>query len=305
MNILLLGGGNGPEREISLRSAVAVRDALTDLGHTVHFVDPAEGYEGVVSAAASCELIFPILHGTGGEDGVIQRLLDTTGKPYLGSDAAASELCFDKVRLRELVTANGILVPQGEVVTAENFTKSQLVRAPFVLKPIDEGSSVGTMIARELPYDEEKAASLLKTHGAMLLEELIVGDEITVPVLGNDALPVIEIIPPSGKEFDYENKYNGATSELCPPRNVDQGLQEKAQRLAELVHSLSGARHLSRTDMMIDKSGKIYVLEINTMPGMTAQSLFPKSGAAAGIAWRQLVAKLVEQALGVETFKRN
>ncbi|HVQ44440.1 MAG TPA: D-alanine--D-alanine ligase [Candidatus Saccharimonadia bacterium] len=294
MNVLVLGGGTGAEKEVSLRSAAAVCDALTDLGHHVRQVDPAEGDATVLKAAAATDLVFPMLHGTGGEDGVIQRLLDTTGKPYLGSGAAASALCFDKARFKDLLEANDILTPQSEVVTAEAFEESKLVQAPFVLKPVAEGSSVGMMLTRELPYDQAKAHDLFHEHKTMLLEELIVGPEITVPVLGSKALPVIEIVPPSGKEFDYENKYNGATAELCPPRSVSPERQEQAQRLAERVHALSGARHLSRIDMMIDAEEKLYVLELNTMPGMTAQSLFPKSAAVAGLAWNELVKTFVD-----------
>jgi D-alanine-D-alanine ligase len=296
MKILLLGGGAGPEREVSLRSAAAIRDGLDDLGYDVVVADPADGDSAVKQAAAQCDVILPILHGVGGEDGSLQKVLDETGKPYLGSGVAVSELCFDKERLKDLLRRNDILTPKSAVVTAASFNKSDLIRAPFVLKPIADGSSMGMMIVRELPFDADKAAELLARYGKMLLEELIVGIEITVGVLGDKALPVIEIVPPTGGEFDYENKYNGDTKELCPPQNVSAELQEQAQRLAERIHTLAGARHLSRTDMMIDKAGTIYVLEINTLPGMTSQSLFPKSAAAAGISWPKLVAKFVEMA---------
>ncbi|GAC1369308.1 MAG: D-alanine--D-alanine ligase [Candidatus Saccharimonadales bacterium] len=294
MNILVLGGGNSSEREVSLRSSAAVRAALEANGHEVEMLDPAQGEQAVRAGSERNDLIFPILHGTGGEDGTIQRLLESIGKPYLGSDAAASELCFDKARLKAVLAKNDILTPRGEVVTAETFETSELAKAPFVLKPVADGSSVGTMIVRQLPYSRALAAELLGRYGEMLLEEMIAGTEITVPVLGKTALPVIEIIPPQGKEFDYENKYNGATSELCPPLHVSAKLQTRAQRLAEQVHAASGARHISRTDMIITPDGKIYVLEINTLPGMTATSLLPRSAAAAGMDWSALAARLVE-----------
>jgi len=298
MRILVLGGGDGPERDVSLRSASAVRDGLTDSVHDVRFCDPAGGEAALRLAVRQCDLIFPILHGVGGEDGSIQRLLDDIGKPYLGSGEAVSRLCFDKPRLKQLLVENGISTPKSEVVTAETFGRSQLTQAPFVLKPIGGGSSLDIMIARAKPFDIGKAQGLLEKYDEMLLEELILGDEITVPVLGDSALPVIEIVPPEGKEFDYENKYNGATSELCPPRNISAEVQKQAQRLAERVHALSGARHLSRTDIMIDRAGTLYVLEINTLPGMTAQSLFPKSAAQAGLPWTALMERLVDMAKG-------
>lgn len=294
MKILVLGGGDGPERDVSLRSAAAIRDGLTDLGHDVRSADPAEGEAALRQAAGDCDMIFPILHGVGGEDGTLQGLLDDFGKPYLGSGVEVSKLCFDKPQLKALLVENGIDTPKSEVVTASTFGRSELSLAPFVLKPVADGSSMGTIIARTMQYDHEQAQRLLEDYGEMLLEEMINGVEITVAVLGEKALPVVEIVPPEGKEFDYENKYNGATSELCPPINVSGALQVQAQELAERIHELSGARHLSRTDMMIDEAGTIYVLEINTMPGMTGQSLFPKAATVAGLPWVRLVERLVE-----------
>jgi D-alanine-D-alanine ligase len=128
----------------------------------------------------------------------------------------------------------------------------------------------------------------------MLLEELIDGTELTVPVLGATSLPVIEIIPPKNQEFDYENKYNGATQELCPPQHIDTPKQQEAQRLAELIHNQVGARHLSRTDIILDREGKMWVLELNTMPGLTDQSLFPKAAQSSGMSMPQLVQRLVD-----------
>lgn len=294
MNILVLGGGNSPEREVSQRSAAAVQAALVELGHDVSYADPAEGDAAVQVAAREVELVFPILHGVGGEDGSVQRLLDEVGVAYLGSDVAASELCFDKERLKGLLRENDILTPRGEVVDAESFGRSELAKAPFVLKPVADGSSMGMLIARELPYDAARAQELLAKHDEMLLEELIVGVEITVPVLDVTALPVIEIVPPEGGEFDYENKYNGATREICPAEHVSTEVQARAQRLAERIHALARARHLSRTDMIVADDGRVYVLEINTLPGMTAQSLFPQSAAVAGLPWVKLVERFVE-----------
>lgn len=294
MKILVIGGGNGSEREVSLRSSAAVRDGLTDLGHAVTWIDAKEPDEVVLNAAREAELVFPILHGTGGEDGTIQRLLDQASKPYLGSNAAVSELCFNKNHLKALVAEHGVVVPRGEVVDAAGFAASPLILAPFVLKPIADGSTVGCLIARTLPFDQSAADALFKTYGHMLLEELVVGPEITVPILDATATPVIEIVPPEGAEFDYENKYNGATAELCPPKNIPQDAQKRAQKLAEQVHQLAGCRHLSRVDMILRPDGQLVVLEINTMPGMTAQSLYPKGARAAGYSWSELMQRFVE-----------
>jgi D-alanine-D-alanine ligase len=123
----------------------------------------------------------------------------------------------------------------------------------------------------------------------MLIEQLVEGNEVTVGILGDEALPVIEIIPPKDQEFDYENKYNGATAELCPPVNVSEELQRKAQELAVAVHNATGCRHLSRTDIMINNTGDLYIIDTNTLPGLTGQSLYPKAAAEAGYDWAQLV----------------
>lgn len=299
MNVLVMGGGDSPERAVSERSAAAVMEALKALGHTAVYFDPqGKTDEAIMAEAKQHDVVFPIMHGAGGEDGTIQRVLERAGVPYLGADATASELCFDKARLKKLLAEHGVLTPAGEVVNAESFWHSKLVRRPFVLKPVDGGSSLDTMIVRELPFDEGKAEQLLGKYPKMLLEELIEGVEITIPVLGDEALPVIEIVPPEGREFDYEFKYNGETAEICPARTetVSAELQTEARRLAERVHKLARVRHLSRTDMILTSKGELYVLEINTMPGLTRQSLFPKGSAAIGMSWEQLVARFLELA---------
>ena len=294
MKILVLGGGNSNEREVSLRSAAAVRRGLKELGYEVAQIDPADGHQAVVAAAASADIVFPILHGAGGEDGEIQALLDHCGKPYLGSDVDASEQAFDKVITKELMLGAGLPTAPFSVVTAGSIDHSKLIERPFVLKPVRGGSSIDVAIERHLPDQLPTFRQLFERHHEMLLEELIEGVELTVAVLDNTALPVIEIVPPSGKEFDYDNKYNGATAELCPPRNVPEAVQMEARRMAEVVHKLVGARHLSRTDMIMRADWTLVLLEINTMPGLTDQSLFPKAAATAGLDWPALMSRFVE-----------
>ena len=276
----------------------SVEEALKELKYAYAVVDPADGDEAVLAAAKGCDVALPMIPGVSGEDGQIQRVLERAKIPYLGGDVETSELCFNKARFVELLRKHDITVPAGEVVDAQSFTKSKLTRAPFVLKPIADGSTIGVMIVRQLPYDEGKARQLFDQYGKMLLEELIEGVEVTVPVLGDKALPVIEIIPPGGEEFDFENKYNGKSQELIPPPHVDAATQRRVQELAERVHKLAGLRHLSRTDMIIDRHGVPYVLETNTIPGLTSQSLFPKAAKVAGYSWPQLIAKFVELAKG-------
>jgi D-alanine-D-alanine ligase len=294
MKILVLGGGDSPEREVSLRSAANVADAARRAGYEVLEADPM--YEqDILKTLPKDVLVFPVLHGAGGEDGVIQQQLEDLKLLFLGSDSKVSKECFDKWLTRQKLEAAGIQMPVADHVTREDYEQSPIAKKHHVLKVNHGGSSIGTLIVRKDKAENQQAVDeIFGMENDAVLEELIEGDEITVPILDGKALPVIEIIPPSDEEFDYDNKYNGRTQELCPPKNISQELQLKAQALAEKVHSTMGARHLSRVDMMIDKNGQIYVLEINTMPGMTTGSLYPKSALQAGMDMPALVKKFAE-----------
>ncbi|HET9850154.1 MAG TPA: D-alanine--D-alanine ligase [Candidatus Saccharimonadales bacterium] len=296
MKVLVLSGGNSPEREVSLRSGENIRSALRDSGHKVYDYDPAGGYGGLDEYVGKVDVVFPILHGAGGEDGEIQEELEARQFNYLGSGPRASADCFNKVKTKEILNKLSILTPKYEIVTADSFAGSALTKKPYVLKPIEGGSTIDAFIVRA-PDSAQIDVDILKRYKSMLLEELVDGKEITVPVLGNKSLPVIEIIPPAGREFDYENKYNGESQELCPPKNVDEGIQRRAQQLALQAHRALGARHLTRSDFIVDSGGQIWALEINTMPGMTAESLYPKSALAAGINIAQLVDRFTEMSL--------
>jgi D-alanine-D-alanine ligase len=296
MKVLVLLGGNSSEREVSLRSGQAVSAALKETGHEVVEYDPKQGYEGLESFVGKVECVFPILHGKGGEDGTIQAELEELGFKYLGADAKVSKICFDKQQFKNELKKLSILTPKSEIVTTNSIQHSPLVQKPYVLKPLDGGSSLDTFIIRDIANNSYNS-DVFDHYQLMLLEELIEGTEITVPVLGNQPLPIIEIIPPQGKEFDYENKYNGSTQELCPPRHVSAEKQKESQLLAERVHNSVGVRHLSRTDVIVDEGGALWVLELNTIPGMTPQSLFPKAAAVAGLNMQQLVHRFLEMVM--------
>lgn len=273
-----------------------MRAALEQTGHEVMVVDPAN--ELADNVFGGYDAIFPVLHGTGGEDGVLQARLESLGHHnFVGSDAASSALCFDKWRYKELIASDAITTPQGEQITAAMLRTHQLAQAPFVLKPHTGGSSVDTFIVRDImSADFAAMEAACERYGTMLIEALIEGTEITIGILGDRALPVIEIIPPSDGEFDYENKYNGKTQELCPPLNVPEDTQLLASKLALQIHRLCGCRDFSRTDMMIAADGTLYVLETNTIPGMTDESLLPKAAATAGINMPTLCDQLVQMA---------
>lgn len=295
MKINVVCGGTSDERDVSLRSGNAVAEALRQKGHAVEILDTSDSDARIVR----CDVVFPVLHGVGGEDGQFQARLEKTGVPFVGSGSEASRLCMDKSLYRQAAQAAGFLMAEGRVVDEEGYTNDPLAKQPHVLKPIDGGSSIDTLIVRDpRSIDRQLVRDMYSRHRTMLLEQLITGTEVTVGVLADNALPVIEIIPPSDEEFDYKNKYNGKTQELCPPEHVTEALQEAAQALTLRVHTALGCRDLSRTDFIIEQdSNELYLLETNTIPGMTGQSLYPKMAAAAGMDFESLCDQLAEMAL--------
>jgi D-alanine-D-alanine ligase len=296
MKILVLCGGDSPEREVSLRSAKSIAQAAETAGFEVIEADPKTGLEDLDRISKDA-LVFPILHGKNGEDGVIQKELEKRKLAFLGADSQSSAACFDKWLTHQTLEAAGVPMPKAVLVSKENYLNEPMSREPHVLKILHGGSSIGTM---KIPYPEPpslkniRIENLFKLEDQAIVEELIEGIEITAPILDTAALPIVEILPPENEEFDYINKYNGRTQEICPPSSVSQELQTEARQLAEKVHKIMNCRHLSRVDIMIDKQSKLYVLEVNTMPGLTDQSLYPKAAAVAGYPMPQLVAKFAD-----------
>ena len=295
MQYLVLGGGTSPEKEVSIRSSSAVRQALEQLGHTVTYLDPSEvSLDEIIETSKESDGVFPILHGIGGEDGSIQTRLEQEAIPYFGPSATSCRNTFDKADFKRILEAHSIPTPKWNVITVNQLATDPLAQNPFVLKPISGGSSIDTFVIRTFPYDSAPLAEALSRYQTMLIEEFIEGSEITVGILEDTPLPVVEIIPPKDQEFDYENKYNGATQELCPPRNVSPELQTKAQELALAAHQVTNGRHLSRTDILINNKGELFVIDTNTIPGLTNQSLYPKAAAAAGYEWTDLVERFTQ-----------
>ena len=297
-HVLVLAGGDSEEREVSLRSGSAVQAALQAGGYQVSVANPADGLSELLPLMKSVSVVFPALHGAGGEDGELQLFLEQNGLKFVGSGSKASALCFDKARYTDFLKQNGILVPETRLLDYEQFGTSPLAQQPFVLKPNDGGSSIGTIIVRDTAKQDKTAVkNAFEQHGQLLLQPLITGTEITVGVLDKQSLPVVEIVPPTNQEFDYTNKYNGASQELCPPEHVSQADQAEAQSLAEHIHQLCDCRDMSRTDIIISQDDKLYVLETNTIPGLTDQSLLPKAAAVAGIKMTDLCDRLVRAVL--------
>jgi len=286
MKVSVLAGGVSGEREVSLRSGAAVAKALRSIGVKVLEVDVKE--KGV-KVPQGTDICFLALHGNYGEDGEVQRELEAAGMPFTGSGSEASALAFDKLKARDAMLAAG--VPMAE---SQEWTPACDWKPPYVLKPVASGSSLGTFLVRT----EEEAKKAVKEakkwkDGGMMIERLIEGAEMTVGIIGEQALPVIEVRPAKGF-YDYKNKYtSGATQYLCPAPIP----KEKAQELQELAlkaHRALGCEVLSRVDIMVDAEGKAYVLEVNTLPGMTDLSLLPKAGRAAGIDFTTQCLRILE-----------
>ena len=296
--IAVLLGGTSAEREVSLNSGKAVLEALLNQGYDAHPIDPKE-YNVANLKKDGFHRVFNILHGRGGEDGTMQGLLEQIGLPYTGCGVMASALTMDKMRTKMLWKAFGLPVADMEVVTRETFADldPQVVvdklGLPLMVKPSLEGSSVG--LTKVKAVDELKSAVeyALKFDNTILIEEWLAGDELTVPVLDSQVLPAIRIVP-EGEFYDYNAKYiSDNTQYFCPA-----GLaSEREQELAILVkraYDAVGCRGWSRIDVMCDAKGDFRLVEVNTNPGMTSHSLFPKSAASVGISFEQLVVKILE-----------
>ena len=296
--IAVLLGGSSAEREVSLNSGKAVLDALLSQGYDAYPIDPQE-YNVADLKKDGFERVFNILHGRGGEDGTMQGLLEQIGLPYTGCGVMASALTMDKMRTKMLWKAFGLPIAEMEIVTKQNFVDLDPAAVvaklglPLMVKPSLEGSSVGLTKVKQLEQLKDAVAYALKFDETVLIEEWLAGEELTVPVLGGKVLPAVKIVP-EGEFYDYDAKYiSDNTQYFCPA-----GLSaEREQELADLVkraYDVVGCRGWSRIDVMTDAQGHFRLVEVNTNPGMTSHSLFPKSAATVGISFEQLVVKILE-----------
>lgn len=296
--IAVLLGGTSAEREVSLQSGKAVLEALLNQGYNAHSVDPKE-YPVANLKNDGFDRVFNILHGRGGEDGTMQGLLEQIGLPYTGCGVMASALTMDKMRTKMLWKAFGLPVAEMEVVTRETFNNlnSEEVVArlglPLMVKPSLEGSSVGLTKVKTVEALKSAVEFALKFDNTILIEEWLAGDELTVPVLDGKVLPAIRIVP-EGEFYDYEAKYiSDNTQYFCPAGLMPEREQELAL-LVKCAYEAVGCRGWSRIDVMCDSKGNFRLVEVNTNPGMTSHSLFPKSAATVGISFEQLVVKILE-----------
>jgi len=321
MHIAVLMGGVSSEREISVLSSFEITKALRELGHQVTVVEMTEGaltkvqeklwfslvinkipsiekakkelpLAQIVSRLSALDKVFIGLHGGRGENGQIQAELEMLGIPFTGSGGESCSLAMNKYKTKKIYESQGLPTPQYQML--KNLRRIN-IPFPFIIKPNQEGSSVGLSLIEDQGSLEAAISHALKYDKDILLEDYIVGDEFTVGVLGEMALTPGIIKPKNSKLFDYESEYHeGATEEIFPPPGVSSKEIDKLQLLALKAHNALGLKGYSRTDFLRDQTGHFFLLETNTLPGLTRQSLLPKSAHASGISFIELIEKILD-----------
>lgn len=306
MNILLIAGGWSSERDVSLAGGKVVHKALVQLGHTVTFHDPALSLAGLVEAAAGKDFAFINLHGSPGEDGLIQSMLERLGCPYQGAGPAASMLALNKAAAKVFFTAAGLSTPDGVLLNHKPTADWQpILRYPLFIKATTGGSSLHMEQVTGPDQLHPALERLFSAGSSYLVESAVDGDEITCGVLGSlqgdeetpVALPPILIKPSTGKVFDYTSKYApGGAEEICPAP-ISATLTNRIQSIALAAHRALGISGYSRADFIVKKDEEPVLLEVNTLPGMTPTSLLPQEAAAVGLPFDQLVQRLIDLGL--------
>ncbi|MCU0895187.1 MAG: D-alanine--D-alanine ligase [Rhodospirillales bacterium] len=293
--VLVLMGGWSAEREVSLVSGAAVTGGLRAAGYDAATFDVTRDLAALFSALMPApDAVFNALHGRYGEDGCVQGLLDILGIPYTHSGVLASALAMDKPTAKRLFAEAGVPVAEHVIADREAVVRGAVMAPPFVLKPFNEGSSVGVKIVRSTEELARWAQEPWPFGSRAMVERFIPGRELTVAVMGDRALAVTEITTERGF-YDYDAKYAAGGSRHVVPAQLDPVVYAEAQRLAVLAHQTLGCRGVSRADFRFDGES-LYALEVNTQPGMTPTSLVPEQAAACGMSFESLVAWMVEHA---------
>ncbi len=315
--VAVLRGGPSNEYEVSMKTGANVLCALKELGYQVKDVVITRKGEwlenGMVrrpeNALEAVDSVFIALHGAYGEDGTIQRLLQTHKIPFTGSNALTSNIAFNKLLTKDLLKSQKISTPKHHKITRDDIARLNIIvpelnsalGSELFVKPISGGSSLGAAYAPSEDKLRSVLDELLKTYEEVMVEEFIRGKEATVAVLENFrdqpqyVLPVVEIVPPSNDPiFSYENKYNGKTDEICPGR-FSYHEKAKLEEAARIIHTALKCDHYSRSDFIV-RDGEVFFLEVNTLPGLTSESLLPKAAQAIGLTYNQLINHIISTA---------
>ncbi len=303
IRVALLAGGRSGEREISLASGKGVHEALLEAGFTVTMLDPINPQDMVELIEGGYDVAFLALHGKYGEDGTIQGMLELFSIPYTGPGVWSSATAIDKPKAKIFYERNGIATPHSlDIYAPDQFTPAQIaehIGVDCVIKAATEGSALGVYICHSLEDIAQAVKDVFEVDTVAFGETFVEGDEYTVAVLGNDKpepLPVIQIIP-KNDFYDFESKYAIGGSEHICPAPLSEADTRKAQELAMAAHRALDCTGVSRTDLIQDANGKFWVLETNTIPGMTATSLLPDAARAAGMTFPELCTRMVADAL--------
>lgn len=307
LRVALIAGGTSHEREVSLNGASVVEKMLDHNKYIVTRYDSATDLSKIASNAENIDFAFIVLHGTHGEDGTMQGFLELLGIPYQGPGVLGSALAMDKNITKERYQQSQLPVAAWTIIQADDASQDAAIldklALPVVVKPAFEGSSIGISIARtEDELTQSLALARKYTEKTIMVEQFIKGRELTCAVLGNseaEALPVLEIVPGEAYEFfDYEAKYlPGASREICPAP-ISEQVRLQVQQYAVAAHQCLQLRGCSRTDFLLQEDGQLFLLETNTIPGMTETSILPQEAAAAGMNYSQLLDRLIQ--LGLE-----
>ncbi len=301
LDIVLLKGGPSAEREVSLVTGAACAQALRTAGHRVREFDLTRDLGALCEVLTpKPDVVFNALHGRYGEDGCIQGVLELLEVRYTHSDLQSSAMAMDKPLAKRLFSAAGIASPEGRIVTKEDFRGGDPMPRPYVVKPLHEGSSVGVTIVRERDNQPPITAETWSFGSSALLERYIEGRELTVSVLGERALTVTELRPKIGF-YNYEAKYTDGKTEHLIPAEIHPEIFRKAMDAAVTAHRVLGCRSVTRADFRYDDTkgepGELYLLEINTQPGMTPLSLVPEQARHLGMDFQALCQWIVEEAM--------
>jgi D-alanine-D-alanine ligase len=302
MKVAVVMGGPSVEREVSIETGSGVQRALVALGHDVQTLDFDRRFVDAIREIAP-DIVFNALHGTYGEDGCIQGILEWLGIPYTGSDVTGCALAMDKHLTKKLLVSEGFPTPAWDTFDLSGGTLPLLpgsLDPPIVVKPRNSGSSAGVSIVRT---HEEWTKAMIASSGRIahvIAEEYVPGREFSCGVLGEEALPVIEILA-ADDFYSYDAKYKPGGSRHLVPAPIDRDLSARLKMLALSVHRLLGLRDYSRTDFIVTREGRPYILEINALPGLTPLSLIPDEAANAGISYEALIDRLIGYAAGRAT----
>lgn len=300
MRILLIAGGWSSERDVSLNGAKVIAETLTERGHEVTFFDLSLGFDSLMETAQEHDFAFINLHGAPGEDGLVQAMLDVAGCPYQGSGARGSFLALHKAASKQVYRNAHLLTPDWEFLpklppASAGWQPS--LPYPIYVKSNTGGSSLMLSCARNRAELDTILAEIFAAGCEALLEPAIPGEDTTCGVLGEEALPPILIKPLAGEFFDYKSKYqSGGAQELCPaplPEAINRRMQDMALR----AHKALGLKGYSRSDFRLTPEGELYLLETNTLPGMTATSLVPQEAAVIGLNFGDLLERLMDLGL--------